>query len=77
MDTLLRLSGSRPLTWTVLEKDGNRVGEIRQDGNIFMVLADAHSLLFGVGQGPYHSLRAAMDAIALHSGGVCEQPKRR
>ena len=77
MDTLLRLSGSRPPTWTVLEKDGSRLGEIRQDGNIFVVVADADSLLFGVRQGPYDSLWAAMTAIGIHTGGVCEQPKRR
>ena len=77
MDTLLQLSGTRPPTWSILQRGGGRVGQVQQNGDGFMVLADGGSPLLGIEQGPYQSLSEAMGAIAHYVGGVCEQPKRR
>lgn len=70
MDVVLKPSGSSGTTWTLKDRLGRHLGDIRSL-NGFEIVPVEGSVMQGIGR-HHGSLDASMTAIANHMAGACE-----
>ncbi len=72
MNTYVWPTRAATQTWDVETMVGNKVGEIKQEGSVFVISSKEPLLLASLSSVLYRSRAEAMAAIGLHLTGRCE-----